>query len=76
MERSPSPDHMRGEAEVTHGFLNAPLVVEVRDARPLIRRSHRCIDVVFDACIARQCRKTLALHLFSLDTRLRRCSAR
>src|SRR4029077_20995701 len=33
-------DHMRGEAEAAHGFLDAPLVVEVRDARPLVRRSH------------------------------------
>src|SRR6476620_4233609 len=65
-------DHMRGEAEAAHGFLDAPLVVEVRDARPLVRRSHGCVDVVFDAGLARQCRKTLALRLFPLDARLPR----
>src|ERR1700755_2588529 len=63
---------MRGEAEAAHGFLDAPLVVEVRDARPLLRRSHGCVDVVFDAGFARQRRKTLALRLFPLDTRLPR----
>src|SRR6266849_6453887 len=63
---------MRGEAEAAHGFLDAPLVVEVRDARPLVRRSHGCVDVVFDAGLARQRRKTLALRLFPLDARLRR----
>ena len=61
---------MRGEAEAAHGFLDAPLVVEVRDARLLVRRSHGCVDVVFDAGLARQRRKTLALRLFPLDTRL------
>src|SRR5260370_15579123 len=63
---------MRGEAEAAHGFLDAPLVVEVRDARPLVRRSHGRVDVVFDAGLARQRRKTLALRLFSLDARLPR----
>src|SRR5207237_9498824 len=63
---------MRGEAEAAHGFLDAPFVVEVRDARPLVRRSHGCVDVVFDAGLARQCRKTLALRLFPLDARLPR----
>src|SRR5437899_3745340 len=63
---------MRGEAEAAHGFLDAPLVVEVRDARPLVRRSHGCVDVMFDAGLARQRRKTLALRLFPLDARLRR----
>src|SRR5947209_17870231 len=63
---------MRGEAEAAHGFLDAPLVIEVRDARPLVRRSHGCIDIVFDAGLARQRRKTLALRLFPLDTRLLR----
>src|SRR5258707_10496071 len=63
---------MRGEAESAHGFLDAPLVVEVRDARPLVRRSHGCVNVVFDAGLARQCRKTLTLRLFPLDARLPR----
>src|SRR5271169_5597535 len=63
---------MRGEAEAAHGFLDAPLVVEVRDTRPLVRRSHGCVDVVFDAGLARQRRKTLALRLFPLDARLPR----
>src|ERR1022692_1711814 len=61
---------MRGEAEAAHGFLDAPLVVEVRDARPLVRGSHGCVDVVFDAGLARQRRETLALRLFPLDARL------
>src|SRR5258706_250258 len=63
---------MRGEAEAAYGFLDAPLVVEVRDASPLVRRPHGCVDVVFDAGLARQRRKTLALRLFPLDARLRR----
>src|SRR6476620_2495400 len=63
---------MRREAEAAHGFLDAPLVVEVRDARPLVRRSNGCVDVVFDAGLARQRRQTLALRLFPLDTRLPR----
>src|ERR1700730_10041969 len=63
---------MRREAEAAHGFLDAPLVVEVRDARPLVRRSHGCENVVFDAGLARQHRKTLALRLFPLDARLPR----
>src|SRR5467141_3444705 len=63
---------MRGEAEAAHGFLDAPLVVEVRDARALVRRSHGCVDVVFHAGLARQRRKTLALRLFPLDARLPR----
>src|SRR5438132_8137936 len=63
---------MRREAEAAHGFLDAPLVVEVRDARALVRRSHGCVDVVFDAGLARQRRETLALRLFPLDTRLPR----
>ena len=63
---------MRGEAEAAYGFLDAPLAVEVRDACPLVRRSHGCVDVVFDAGLARQRRKTLALRLFPLDARLPR----
>src|SRR6266852_8894357 len=63
---------MRGEAEAAHGFLDAPLVLEVRDARPLVRRSHGCVDVVFHAGLARQRRKTLALRLFPLDACLPR----
>src|ERR1700693_4929388 len=63
---------MRGEAEAAHVFLDAPLLVEVRDARPLVRRSHGCVDVMFDASLARQYRKTLALRLFPLDARLPR----
>jgi hypothetical protein len=65
-------DHMRGEAEAAHGFLDVPLIVEVRDARPLVCRSHGCVDLVLGAGLARQCRKTLALRLFPLDTRLPR----
>jgi hypothetical protein len=53
---------MRREPEAAHGFLDAPLVVEVRDARPLVRRSHGCVDVVFDA-LARQRRRPLAVRL-------------
>src|SRR5258705_7494643 len=63
---------MRGEAESAHGFLDAPLVVEVGDARPLVPRSHGCVDVVFHAGLARQRRKTLTLRLFPLDARLPR----
>src|SRR5438046_5726415 len=63
---------MRGKAKAAHGFLDAPLVVEVRDACPLVRRSHGCVDVVCDAGLARQGRKTLALRLFPLDSRLPR----
>src|SRR6266700_1511825 len=63
---------MRGEVEAAHGFLDAPLVVEVRDARPFVRRPHGCVDVVLDAGLARQRRKTLALRLFPLDARLPR----
>src|SRR5262252_7519658 len=63
---------MRGEAEAAHGFLDATLIVEVRDARPLVRRSHGCVDIVFNAGLARQRRKTLALRLFPLDARLPR----
>src|SRR5438270_124912 len=63
---------MRGEAEAAHGFLDAPLVVEVWDARSLVRRSHGCVDVMFDAGLARQRGKTLALRLFPLDARLPR----
>jgi hypothetical protein len=63
---------VRGEAEAAHGFLDAPLIVEVRDARPLVRRSHGCVDIMFDAGLPRQRRKTLALRLFPLDARLSR----
>src|SRR5215813_7578555 len=63
---------MRGEAEAAHGFLDAPLVVEVRDARLLVRRSHGRIDIVFDTGLAGQRRKTLSLRLFPLDARLPR----
>src|SRR6516225_2902312 len=63
---------MRRKAEVAHGFLDAPLTVKVRDASLLVRRSHGCVDIVFDAGLARQFRKTLALRLFPLDARLSR----
>src|SRR5438552_17372496 len=63
---------MRGDTEAAHGFLDAPLVVEVRDARLLVRRSHGCVNKVFYAGLARQRRKTLALRLFPLDARLSR----
>src|SRR6202035_574226 len=63
---------MRGEAEAANGFLDAPLVVEVRDTRLLVRRSHGCVDVVFHAGLARQGRKAFALRLFPLDARLPR----
>src|SRR5204862_6743052 len=63
---------MRGEAEAAHGFLDAPLVVEVGDARLLVRRSHGCVDKVFDAGFACQRGKTLALRLFPLDASLAR----
>src|SRR5216117_3539464 len=63
---------MRREAKAAHDFLDAPLVVEVRDACPLMRRSHGCVHVVFDAGLARQRRKTLALRLLPLDARLPR----
>src|SRR6476660_6202114 len=33
-EEHRTQDHMRREAEAAHGFLDAPFVVEVRDARP------------------------------------------
>src|SRR5689334_19054966 len=63
---------MRRESEAAHGFLDARLVVEVRNTGPLVRRSHGCVDVVFDAGLARQRRQTLTLRLFSLDPRLPR----
>src|SRR3989442_14338614 len=63
---------MRGEAETTHGFLDAPLIVKVRNPRPLVRRPHGGIDEVSDAGLARERRKTLALRLFPLDARLPR----
>ena len=63
---------MRGETEAAHGLLDAPLAVEVRDARPLVRRSHGCVDIVLDTGLARQRRKTLALRLFPLDACLPR----
>jgi hypothetical protein len=63
---------VRGEAEAAHAFLDTPLVVEVRDARPLVRRSHGCVDIMFDTGFARQRRKALALRLFPLDARLSR----
>src|SRR5260370_41510524 len=63
---------MRRETEAAHGFLDAPLAVEVRASRPLMRRCHWCVDIVFDASLARQCRKTLALRLFPLGARLSR----
>src|SRR5580704_2064265 len=53
-EEHRTQDHMRGEAEAAYGLLDAPLVVEVRDARLLVRRSNGCVDVVFDAGFARQ----------------------
>src|SRR5262245_43626989 len=36
-EEHRTQDHVRREAKVAHGLLDAPLVVEVRDARPLVR---------------------------------------
>src|SRR5260370_17991710 len=63
---------MRGEVEAAHGFLDAPLVIEVGDARLLVRRSHGCVDKVFDAGFACQRGKTLALRLFPLDASLAR----
>src|SRR5206468_9579384 len=63
---------MRGKAEAADGFLDAPLVVEVRDARPLVGRSHGCVDEMFDTGLARQRRKTFALRFFPLDARLPR----
>src|ERR1700719_1110632 len=63
---------MRGESKAADCFLDAPLVIEVRDARALVRRSYRCVDEVFDAGLARQRRKTLALRFFPLDARLQR----
>src|SRR6202008_1678685 len=71
-EEHRTQDDMRGEAEAAHDFLDAPLVVEVRDARPPVRRPHGRVDVVFDAGLARQRRKTLALRLFPLDARPQR----
>ncbi len=50
-----------------HSFLDTPLVVEVRDARPLVQLDPTDVDVVFDAGFTRQHRKTLALRLFPLD---------
>jgi AraC-like DNA-binding protein len=35
---------MRGEAEAAHGFLDAPLVIEVRDARPLVKATRLLRD--------------------------------
>src|SRR4029077_20896854 len=63
-------NHMGGEAKAAHGVLDARLAVEVGDARPLVRRSDRCVDEVLDAGLARQRRQTLALRLFPLDARL------
>src|SRR5437762_9045715 len=63
---------MRGEAKTAHGFLDAPLVVEVRDAGLLVRRPHGRVDEVLDAGLARQGRETLALGLFPLDAGLPR----
>jgi hypothetical protein len=70
MKNTGRRNRVRREPEATPGFLDAPFVVEVRDARPLVRRSHGCVDVVFDACLTRQRRQTLALRLFPLGTRL------
>src|SRR6266404_4890574 len=39
-EEHRTQDYMRRETEAAHGFLDAPLAVEVRDSRPLMRRSH------------------------------------
>ena len=70
----PNPDLFEakvvGTAEATHGFLDPPLVVEVRHARLLVRRPDRCINVGFNAGLARQSRETLALCLFPLDARV------
>jgi hypothetical protein len=48
-EENRTQDHVRGEAEATHCFLDTPLAVEVRDTGLLVCRSHGCIDIVFDA---------------------------
>src|ERR1700758_3572464 len=61
---------MRGKAEATHGLLDAPLVVEVRDTRPLVRRSHGCVDVMFDAGFSRQRRGPLAFRLACQATQM------
>src|SRR5579863_3623371 len=46
-EEHRTQNHTRGEAEAAHGFLDAPLVVEVRDTRPFVSGSHGGVDVVF-----------------------------
>jgi hypothetical protein len=53
---------MRRKAEAAHRFLDPPLVVEVRDARPLVRRSHGCVDVArLSQFLTRNPRKWLIL---------------
>ena len=49
--------------------LDAPFVVEVRDARLLVRRSYRSVDILFDPGCAPECCQALALRLFPLDCR-------
>src|SRR5579871_6176730 len=71
-EEHRTQDHMRGETEAAHGLLDAPLVVEVGDARLLVRRTHGCVDIVFDADVTREYCKALALSLFPLDARFAR----
>jgi len=54
--------HARGKRRPRNGFLDAPLVVEVGDARPLVRRPHGRVDVVVRRRPPRaKRRKTLAL---------------
>jgi hypothetical protein len=43
------------------------LLPKCRDARSFVRGSHGCVNVVFDASLARQRGKTLALRFFPLD---------
>jgi len=59
MKKHPDANHMRREAEAAHGLLDATLVVEVRDARPLVRRSHgmcrrSCSTLASRASVARR----------------------
>src|SRR4029077_7063141 len=71
-EEDRTQDHMRGEAETAHGVLDAPLAVEVRDARPFVRRSYGRVDILFNTRFASERRETVALRLFTLDSRLAR----
>jgi hypothetical protein len=61
---------MRGKRRPRTVSLMRHFVIEVRDGRPLVRRSHGCVDVVFDARLPRQRCMTLALRLFPFDALL------